>query len=150
MGREVGVAADETVDRREVDDRAASGRPQQGNGVLRAEEDALEVGREDRVPGDLGAFVDRPVAEPPSADARPVEEDVDALEAGEERLDLVRDREVCLLAIEPDDVGAGVGEGRRDRASDPAGGPGDDGHLSCQAPLPARTDPLTTVRFAEG
>ena len=138
MGGEVGVAADETVDRREVDDRTAAGGAKQGNGVLRAEEDALEVGREHGVPGDLGALVHGPVAEPPPADARAVEQDVDALEAREERLDLVRDREVGLLAVEPHDLGAGVREGRRDRASDPAGGSGDDGNLSCQAPSSTR------------
>ena len=121
----------------------------QRNGVLRAEEDALEVRVEDRVPGDLGALVHRAVAEPAPADARTVEEDVDALEAREERLDLVRDREVGLLAVEPDDLGAGVRERRRNGASDPAGGPVTTATFPVR-PRPARTDPLTTVRFAEG
>ena len=135
MGGEVGVAADETVDRREVDDRPAARGAEEGNGVLRAEEDALEVGREHRVPRNLSALVNGAVAEPPPADANAVEQDVDALEAREERLDLVRHRHVGLLAVERHDLGAGLRESRRDRATDPAGGSRDDGNLSRQAPI---------------
>ena len=87
------------------------------------------------VPGDLGALVHGAVAEPPPADADAVEEDVDAFQAAEERLDVVGNRDVGLLAVERDDLGPGVGERRRDRPSDPAGGPGHDGNLSCQRPI---------------
>ena len=78
------------------------------------------------------------VAEPPPADADAVEEDVDAFQAGEERLDVVGNRDVGLRAVEPDDLGAGAGERRRDRASDPAGISGDDGHLPVRAPSSTR------------
>ena len=130
--REVLVAADEAEHRRDVDDRAAAGRAQPRDRVLAAEEDALQVRVEHRVPRLLGALLDRAVAEAAAADPRRVHEHVEALEAGERPRDLVGPREVGLLAVEADDLRARVGERARDRAADPAGRAGDDRDLARQ------------------
>ena len=75
------------------------------------------------------ALVDGAVAERAAADAGAVEEHVEPIEGGEERLDLLGLGEVGLLTVEPDHLGARVGERRRDGAADPAGRAGDDCNL---------------------
>ena len=97
--------------------------------MLRAEEDAPQVRVEDRVPRLDGALVDGAVAERAAADAGAVEEHVEPVEGGEERLDLVGPSQVGLVTVEPDHLGARVGERRRDGAPDPAGRAGDDCNL---------------------
>ena len=77
VGRYVEVT-DEPVDGGNVDDAAAAGLTQKRDGMLGAEEDALDVHREDRVPLRLGQLVRRLID---AADARVVHEDIEAAEA---------------------------------------------------------------------
>ena len=77
VGGEVPLAADETEDGGEIDDRAATAGQHRRDGELAAEEDARQVGVDDGVPPLLGALGDRAVAEAATADPGGVEHRVE-------------------------------------------------------------------------